>query len=178
MSDKNHLNSKSRPWYQEPWPWILISGPLIVVIASIVTAIIAVKTNDGLVTDDYYRKGLAVNQTIARNKTAELLGLTASVRLVAGHLEVRLAAKNPQFSIPTSIKVTISHPTRAGLDQTRQINFDREKFSTQFQLPASGHWLILIEDIAEEWRLLGNIVLPSEGETIIGGSTPADIRNQ
>jgi len=46
----------ARPWYREPWPWILAAGPFIVVIAALYTAWLAVKSNDGLVTDDYYRK--------------------------------------------------------------------------------------------------------------------------
>ena len=42
-----------RPWYREPWPWILMSGPAVVVCAGIATAVIAVETNDGLVAEDY-----------------------------------------------------------------------------------------------------------------------------
>ena len=68
----------ARPWYREPWPWILAAGPLIVVIAGIYTAWLAVQSNDGLVTDDYYRKGLAANQTIARSDEAARMGLPAS----------------------------------------------------------------------------------------------------
>ena len=37
------------PWYKQFWPWFLISLPLSVVIASIVTINIAITTNDGLV---------------------------------------------------------------------------------------------------------------------------------
>ena len=28
---------KRAPWYREPWPWILISGPAIVVVAGMAT---------------------------------------------------------------------------------------------------------------------------------------------
>jgi hypothetical protein len=34
---------KGRPWYREPWPWILAAGPFIVVIAGIYTAWLAIK---------------------------------------------------------------------------------------------------------------------------------------
>lgn len=54
-----------RPWYREPWPWILMSGPAIVVVAGLWTFAIAASTTDTLVTEDYYRKGLQVNREIA-----------------------------------------------------------------------------------------------------------------
>lgn len=53
----------SSPWYREPWPWLLMAGPLIVIIAGLVTAWLAVTSSDGLVTDDYYKKGLAAGET-------------------------------------------------------------------------------------------------------------------
>ena len=44
------------PWYRHPWPWLLMLGPFVVVVAGLLTAYIAFKSNDGLVDDDYYRK--------------------------------------------------------------------------------------------------------------------------
>ena len=40
---------ESKPWYREPWPWILMSGPALVVVASVVSAILAAATADPLV---------------------------------------------------------------------------------------------------------------------------------
>jgi hypothetical protein len=62
------------------------------------TAWLAVKSNDGLVTDDYYRKGLAANQTIARSEQATRLGLVAGVRIAGDTLSVRLQAKRQGIS--------------------------------------------------------------------------------
>ena len=170
-----------RPWYREPWPWILAAGPFIVVVAGIYTAWLAVTSNDGLVTDDYYRKGLAANQTIARSEQAAKIGLAAGVRVTADTLSVRLRASDKDFVLPPTLAVTISHPTRAGLDQSRVLVRDGEVYSGEVRLPAAGHWLVLLEDERKIWRLMGNMVLPANGETLIGSSTtaatPADIRN-
>lgn len=35
-----------RPWYREPFVWMVIGGPLVVVIASLVTVTIAVRNPD------------------------------------------------------------------------------------------------------------------------------------
>lgn len=170
-----------RPWYREPWPWILAAGPFIVVIAGIYTAWLAVKSNDGLVTDDYYRKGLAANQTIARSEEAARMGLAAGIRIVGDTLSVRLHAGDKGFVMPPTLAVTITHPTRAGLDQSRVLARSGDLYAGEFRLPAAGHWLVLLEDERKTWRLMGNVVLPANGETLIGvpapGPTPADIRN-
>lgn len=174
----------ARPWYREPWPWILAAGPFIVVIAALYTAWLAVKSNDGLVTDDYYKKGLSANQTIARSDQATRMGLVAGVRIASDTLSVRLQASDNSFVMPPTLVVTISHPTRAGLDQSRVLVRQGELYSGEVRLPAAGHWLILLEDERKIWRLMGNVILPANGETLIGnpampetGPAPADLRN-
>jgi hypothetical protein len=42
---------KNDPWYRHRWPWLLMLGPAIVVVAGIATAAIAVATADTLVSD-------------------------------------------------------------------------------------------------------------------------------
>jgi hypothetical protein len=97
MKDEKVDSTVARPWYREPWPWILAAGPLIVVIAGIYTAWLAVQSNDGLVTDDYYRKGLAANQTIARSDEAARMGLAAGIRISGDTLSVRFAGCRQGF---------------------------------------------------------------------------------
>jgi uncharacterized protein len=160
-----------RPWYREPAPWLLMLGPFVVVIAGIVTAWIAVKTNDGLVTEDYYKKGLAVSQTLARSELARTLGIEAHLAVTAEAMDIRLAARDSGFVAPERLVVTVSHPTRAGLDQTQVVARAGSRYSAPFRLPAAGHWLVTIEDERGTWRLLGNVVLPAAGEVLIGGVT-------
>ncbi|MCC7269385.1 MAG: FixH family protein, partial [Rhodocyclaceae bacterium] len=66
-----------RPWYAHRWPWLLMAGPAVVVVAGIVTAWIAATTSDGLVADDYYKQGLAINQRLARQDAAAAMQLEA-----------------------------------------------------------------------------------------------------
>jgi hypothetical protein len=73
------LSKDNQAWYKEPWPWILMAGPGIVIIAGFVTAWLAVTSNDGLVTDDYYKQGLTVNQRLQRDNAAGKLGLHADI---------------------------------------------------------------------------------------------------
>jgi hypothetical protein len=169
------LTTPSKPWFREPWPWILAAGPAIVVVAGITTAWIAIKSNDGLVTEDYYKKGLAVGHTLAQSDRATKVGLQAGVRVSTDTLTVRLAATDTTFVLPPTLVVTVSHPTRAGLDQTRILARSGDTYAGEYRLPASGHWLVMMEDESKTWRLMGNVILPATGETMIGGAS-ADIK--
>jgi hypothetical protein len=125
------------------------------------------------VTDDYYKKGLAVNQTIAESNEAISLGLEARARFTDEGVTLNLtsAADETAFPRPKSLSLVLSHPTRAGLDQSVLLLPDEGHYVGKVRVPASGHWIVVIEDDAKTWRLMGNVVLPSLGETVIGGAT-------
>src|SRR5689334_25396707 len=71
------LSVVGKSWYREPWPWILMAGPLLVLAAGTMTVWLAIKSDDGLVAVDYYKRGLAINQETARARRAEQLGMAA-----------------------------------------------------------------------------------------------------
>jgi hypothetical protein len=162
--------NETKPWYREPWPFV-------VVVAAIYTAWLALSTSDGLVADDYYKQGLSVNKTIASSELASKLGLAVSLHMIEQGMVLTMSARDKQFVPPPSLVVTLSHPTRAGLDQTQIFKREGNTYSGKIRLPRSGHWLVLIEDEPKSWRLMGNVVLPASGETVIGGVESADIRN-
>lgn len=171
------MDATPKRWYREPWPWFLMAGPFVVIVAGFVTAWIAVSSSDPLVTDDYYKKGLAVSQTLAQSKLAEELGIEARLRLSDDRVEVGVASiteDSARFSAPAMLKLTLSHPTRAGLDQTVELQaIGGQRYAGNLRLPASGHWIVMVEDGGQTWRLLGNVVLPAQGETLIGGGAAA-----
>ena len=168
----------SKPWYREPWPWLLMMGPLVVVIAGIYTAYLAVSSADGLVADDYYKQGLAAGKTIARNEFAEKHGIEVGLRVTENGFAMRLVAtRDKDFVPPKSLVMTLSHPTRAGMDQTRVFERVGDSYVGKMRLPTSGHWIVIVEDEAKSWRLVGEVVLPAMGEMVIGGTESASVRN-
>lgn len=166
------MESLPKRWYREPWPWYLIAGPATVVVASAITAWLAISSADGLVTDDYYKEGMVVDRTLARSRLAEALGLEVRARFTSEGVSMGLYAKSGEtpFIWPSIINLTVSHPTRAGLDQNVALVRAGDTYVGTFRLPASGHWLILVEDDARTWRMMGNVMLPAQGEVIIGGA--------
>jgi hypothetical protein len=53
----------NKPWWQFGHVWLVISGPLVVVIASFITGFLAIQSPDPVI-DDYYRKGIEINKTL------------------------------------------------------------------------------------------------------------------
>ncbi|MCX7275770.1 MAG: FixH family protein [Burkholderiales bacterium] len=53
------------PWWRYGYVWLVISGPLAVVVAALVSGWIAVRQQDPVLAQDYYRQGLEINKTLA-----------------------------------------------------------------------------------------------------------------
>ncbi|BEP35616.1 hypothetical protein GmRootV59_25870 [Variovorax sp. V59] len=52
-------------WWRHPLLWMVIAGPALVVVASFVTLWYAWDSPDPLVSEDYYRRGVEINKTLA-----------------------------------------------------------------------------------------------------------------
>ncbi len=177
-SSANHT-----PWYRHPWPWILMAGPFIAVVAGTFTAYLAIVSNDGLVDDDYYARGMDINRTMARDKAALSLGVQADLMQSAQQstqgpqLRVLLRAK-PGTVVPQALQLRITHPTRPGVDQTLSLRADGAgSYSGTLKTRLAGRWHLALEDTEHTWRLSGDWIIESAsvlhlpaGENTAGGT--------
>lgn len=149
------LRTDNQPWYKQRWPWLLMIGPGLVIVAGVITVWLAVISNDGLVTDDYYKQGLAVNQTLERDHRAASLGLHADI--MRSDSSVRLFVRgNDDVVVPSVIELKLAHPTRAGQDQVVVMTSEGQGFyGGKVAGEVVGRWLVSIEDPAGQWRLHG-----------------------
>lgn len=53
----------SQKWFQNPYVWLIIGGPALVIVASFITLYLAITHPDPPI-DDYYRKGIEINKTL------------------------------------------------------------------------------------------------------------------
>ena len=137
-------------WYREPWPWLLMSGPAAVLVAGAVTMWIAFASADGLVAEDYYKQGLAINKRLAREDAARSMGLEASVAFADGKIRVELKGQ-----APAAIFVHLAHATRAGYDQRlRLVPASAGVYEATLPPLAAGRWRIAIEDPQGAWRIV------------------------
>jgi hypothetical protein len=83
------------PWWKFGYVWFVFAGPVIVVVASFVTFYLAVTRPDEVVTEDYYRKGIEINNTMGADAAASL----APALQARNHAQTGVAAK-----LPASVK--------------------------------------------------------------------------
>ncbi|MDP2829842.1 MAG: FixH family protein [Sulfuricellaceae bacterium] len=158
------INESSNPWYREPWPWILMSGPAVVVVAGLATAWIAVTTADGMVEDDYYKSGLAINQTLEHDRAAQTLNIKAQLMVGDDPSQVRLMLQgNEQASLPQGLRLKVLHPTRSGYDQEVMLTRQSDGYYEGKLLAlAAARWRLTLEDTDQTWRLTGTWRLPKD----------------
>jgi len=137
------------PWYKEPWPWLLMAGPAAVIVAGAATIWIAMASADGLVAEDYYRQGLAINKVLAREEAALQRGISAEVVLESGKLQVVLKGEKPE-----ALFAHLAHATRAGHDmRLRLAPAGAGVYEAALPPLPAGRWRIVIEDPRSTWRI-------------------------
>ena len=156
------LRNENKPWYKYRWPWFLMAGPAIAVIAGFITLWLAISSYDGLVTDDYYKQGLTVNEVLHRDHLAVNLGLQADVMKSGLGVRLLLTASG-DATLPGAINLKLAHPTRAGLDQSVPMVLEGQGLYTgKLAADINGRWLVALEDPLGQWRLQGEWQVASE----------------
>ncbi len=148
-------------WYREPLVWMLILIPLTAVAMGVLILVLAIRSDDGLVADDYYQQGKQINRVLARDRAAAARGLAGDVELdsARGELRVRLDAGAPRAS-PENVEFQLLHATRAGFDK-RMVLARAADGAYRAPLPelAPGHWYLQLS--AQDWRLVGSLTVPA-----------------
>ncbi len=62
----------TKAWWKYGHVWLIIAGPAAVIVAGFITLAIAIGTPDPVIADDYYRRGLDINKTLAAEKDLQL----------------------------------------------------------------------------------------------------------
>ncbi|HEY9036176.1 MAG TPA: FixH family protein [Pseudomonadales bacterium] len=146
-----------QPWYRQFWPWLLIGLPATAVIACIITIVIAIRHTDPVVSGDWYKDGMAINQLQERDTAARDLGLQAFIKPDGEQgLIVTLTATTP---LPERVQMTLHHPTRDDADITRIVLLE-DGVARTGPLPIAdiNHWYVNIESLPDEipsWRIRG-----------------------
>ena len=147
----NTLREDSLPWYKQFWPWFLILLPLSVVVASIITFLIAQGNSPSLVQSDYYKEGLAINASKQLEEKALRLGVSAVVSVNSTALTVHLNAPKVQ---PSHLIVALRHPTLEQYDQTLNlVKIANGIYQAPFKLPKQGKWYIYITPPNNHWKI-------------------------
>lgn len=151
------------PWYKEHWTWLLMLMPATAVVAGFVTLWLAITSFDGLVADDYYKQGLAINTDQGRSVRASALGLHARLQLESGQnrIGLDLASDVAGTALPPVMTLRLLHATRNGVDVTLTLARVADgRYEAALPELVPGRWNLKAE--ADNWRLDGSLNVPHE----------------
>ncbi len=156
------MNPQStHPWYKEFWPWMILGVLASSIIAGTTFLVLSITSYDGMVEDNYYKTGLAINQVIAQDHRATELGMTAAVRIddLTGDVNVDLAGE----ARPERLLLTLIFPTRD--DRDLQLILERVRgrhYVGQAPRQLEYRWYLqLAPDVqVPGWRLRGEATFP------------------
>lgn len=154
----------TRPWYRYFWPWFIIALPASVVVAGIATLIIAIAHEDSLVVDDYYRRGLGINQVLAADETASRLRLSAELNLDVQSRVVTLLVTGREPVEDETLVLRLTHPTDSSRDLSLSLYRTELGYRGEFERDIHGrHYLQLEGEKPEPWLLRAEVTLPIDG---------------
>lgn len=171
-------NNSAKPWYKHTWPWVLMAGPIFVVIASVAMFFVAQQHATDLVTDDYYKDGKHIDIQLHRDEEAVKRHIQVQVLISPGMNAAKVFVSGT-FDDKQPLNLLLMHPTRKADDQTvalKQITSGstngRAEYEAVFKtLPPTNHWYLRVEDAAGVWRV-ENKWITSQGNAV--DLTPMD----
>lgn len=136
---------------------------------------LAIASNDGLVSDDYYKQGLAINQVLLRGDRAAQLGYEARASISDDGMRVHVTFRSDAGSaLPPTLQLRLAHPTRAGRDQSATLEQTHAGYYEARVAPSEqGRWQVSIEDLPATWRLTGAWQLPRDRAITLRALEPA-----
>lgn len=140
----------SGPWYRERWPWFLMLGPALVLVAGAYTIWLAYSSDDGLVARDYYKRGLLINKTLQRDHNAAARAISAQGAWSADgrSLSIHVSGLDKVPAEPV-LRVIFD---RSGVEQTLRLRaIGGGWYETAWARPEDERWRAVLE--ADDWRL-------------------------
>ncbi|HFB67195.1 MAG TPA: hypothetical protein ENJ60_16790 [Aeromonadales bacterium] len=166
MQETNESNNPDiRPWFKEPWLWLVILLPVSAVVAGISTVIIANNNAVEMVNDDYYKLGLAINRNIDAVTKAKSLDIKGRLFFSPDKIQLHLQSNGDE--ITDQILLDLIHPTEKRLDKHFKMkSLGHGVFSIENSIPVSGRRYIRITSVENQWVIKSEINITT-GETFL-----------
>lgn len=87
------------PWWRHGHVWLLLAGPVTVILAGFATLWIAMRSPDPLVATDYYRRGIEINRTLEQGAAMAPTAAT-DPRALMPAVQGRNHAATPAEAVP------------------------------------------------------------------------------
>ena len=151
------------PWYTQRWPWLLMLGPALVVVAGVITGYLAYTRQDAMVVDDYYKRGKSINQDLRRDRVASALRLSFEARydVAAGMLRGEVSSFGRPVTAP--LHISLAHSTMPEKDLAFDATPDAQgHFDVALPMLERARWQLAVEGDRRDWRLASEWRWPAQ----------------
>lgn len=115
-SPLNNTEEPITPWYKEPWMFLVMGVPIAAVCWGVVIVTLAMNGKDSLVSDSYYKDGMAYTENREFRSKAKRLQVAANMTYNDG--EVRSTITGYLDEQPSFLRLQLIHPTLETEDET------------------------------------------------------------
>ena len=131
----------------------------------------AITSENSLVSDNYYKDGLAINQSLSMDQKAQDLNLSAILKFNEKG-RVTAVLSGDLTTQPPFLTLKLLHPTLDGRDiQVKLLPEPGNTYSTLLESPLKGRWYIDIIAHDSIWRLKGEGAFPSTTATVLNSNS-------
>ena len=164
---------KPAPWYRHRWPWLIMLGPFLVVLAGSYTMWLAYSRQDALVVGDYYSQGKSINRDLTRDRAAVGLGLRYALRYDAasGRLLGRVSGASSAVQGPMTLKLVHSTPPEKNIVLPLLADADGN-VSASLAMLDMARWQDVLENQARSWRVSGVWPWPRQPSLALSAGRP------
>ena len=149
----------------------MVALPLTAVIGGMITIYLAVSTSDGLVVDDYYKRGKAINRDLARDEVAARYQLRATIDIDLRGNRTQLLLEGALVALPETLTLSLLHATQPGHDQVITLEHaGGGVYNGAIDELARSKWYLQLED--DDWRLSGSMQIPLSKSLVL---MPVDV---
>lgn len=144
---------ENRPWYRQVWPWMLMLPPALAVVGGVMMLVLAIKTPNALVVEDYARIEELTSERFARDGEALRMAVTAQLRFAqeSGRVELQLSGSDG-FEYPEAVTLSLRHPTDPAGDFELRLARDGDIFGADSDFELGSYYVELVPE-DRQWRL-------------------------
>ncbi|MFQ3172713.1 MAG: hypothetical protein ACI9DG_002754 [Oleispira sp.] len=140
------------PWYKEPWMFLVAGVPIIAVCWGMVIITLAVTGKDSLVSDSYYKDGMAFTENNIFIDKAKRLQLKAD--MVYNQDAIRVTITGYLDEQPSFLTLQLIHPTLETRDET--VLLQQKADGSYLGLTIDSHLgkrKLWVESLEQEWMI-------------------------
>lgn len=160
-SPLNNSNEPITPWYKEPWMFLVMGVPIAAICWGVVIVTLAMNGKDSLVSDSYYKDGMAYTENREFRDKARRLQISSEITYNDG--EIRSTITGYLDESPSFLRIQLIHPTLETEDET--VLLQRMGDGSYLGLAEKNHIgkrKIWLQSPEQEWMIKDEHLLENE----------------